>query len=371
MFGLTSSSSARNLNGTSRDSTRAPVVSSVWAFGPFTRKPSSSRSSACWSGATTSIRFCRRASVAVTFTASRTMLRREVAVAAVSLRERAHVRRGVVADLAAQHLVLLAAAERDRRRRADVRLRRHRRDVGGLGDVQARGCGARAVRRHVDHHRHRRGEDVLHDVPGRVVQAAGRVEPEDDDVGVRVLGVVERLVDPGRGGRVDRQVEGDRLDERALPSLLVLAGRRAPPAAQRPPPRLRARSMRMTCGLSPGALAGGRRSRTRARRPPAPPPRRSRPASCRQLALAVVERRDREVRAQARAARRCRCRGRRSSGRGPGSPSGTSAPARCASSESTARNATCLPRFVTCFWKKGNSNRHGPHHEAHLFTTTG
>ena len=116
-----------------RRSSRASAPS-----GPCTRKPSSSRISACWSAATMSMRFRRSASVAVTFTASCTMLLRQVAVAAVALRERAHVGGGVVADLAPQHLVLLAAAERDRGRRADVRLRRHRRHVGGLGDVQRR-----------------------------------------------------------------------------------------------------------------------------------------------------------------------------------------------------------------------------------------
>ena len=28
-------------------------------------------------------------------------------------------------------------------------------------------------------------------------------------------------------------------------------------------------------------------------------------------------------------------------------------------------------RFFACFLKNGNSRRHGPHHDAHLFTTTG
>ena len=37
----------------------------------------------------------------------------------------------------------------------------------------------------------------------------------------------------------------------------------------------------------------------------------------------------------------------------------------------TPRNATSLPRSVATCWKTGNSARHGPHHEAHLLTTTG
>ena len=68
----------------------------------------------------------------------------EVAVAAVSLGQRADVRGRVVADLAAEDLVL-AAAERDRRRGPDVRLRRHRRYVGRLCDEQTRRRGAGTV----------------------------------------------------------------------------------------------------------------------------------------------------------------------------------------------------------------------------------
>src|SRR4051812_32111728 len=34
-------------------------------------------------------------------------------------------------------------------------------------------------------------------------------------------------------------------------------------------------------------------------------------------------------------------------------------------------NPTRLPYFTDAFWKSGNSALHGPHHEAHLFTTTG
>src|SRR6478672_1157114 len=37
----------------------------------------------------------------------------------------------------------------------------------------------------------------------------------------------------------------------------------------------------------------------------------------------------------------------------------------------TPRNATCLPYLAAACWKIGNSLRHGPHHDAHLFTTTG
>src|SRR2546421_11624586 len=37
----------------------------------------------------------------------------------------------------------------------------------------------------------------------------------------------------------------------------------------------------------------------------------------------------------------------------------------------TPRKATFLPYWEATCWKIGNSDRHGPHHDAHLFTTTG
>jgi hypothetical protein len=39
--------------------------------------------------------------------------------------------------------------------------------------------------------------------------------------------------------------------------------------------------------------------------------------------------------------------------------------------EFTPMNTTSPLRFVAWSLKKGNSRRHGPHQEAHLFTTTG
>ena len=93
------------------------------ALGPLTWNPSSSRTrSSCVLGHDVHEVCARAPRSPVTFTASRTISLGEVAVAAVPLRERAHVGRRVVADLAAQHLVLLTAAERDRGGRADVRL---------------------------------------------------------------------------------------------------------------------------------------------------------------------------------------------------------------------------------------------------------
>ena len=67
-------------------------------------------------------------------------------VAPVLACELADVGGRVVDDLAAEVLGDVLAADRDRRRRADVRLRRHREHVGGHADHGAGGVGARARR---------------------------------------------------------------------------------------------------------------------------------------------------------------------------------------------------------------------------------
>src|SRR4051812_48336362 len=41
------------------------------------------------------------------------------------------------------------------------------------------------------------------------------------------------------------------------------------------------------------------------------------------------------------------------------------------SPELSPTNAACLPYLTPSDWNDGNSKRHGPHHDAHLFTTTG
>ena len=69
--------------------------------------------------------------------------------------------------------------EVDRARRADVGLRRHRRDVGGLGDEGAGRGRAGAVGRDVDDDRHRRLDDVLDDLAHRALEPARGVEADD------------------------------------------------------------------------------------------------------------------------------------------------------------------------------------------------
>ena len=71
-------------------------------------------------------------------------------VPAVLARELADVGGCVVDDLPAQVAAEVPAGRRDRRRRADVRLRRHREHVRGLADHGAGGVRARPGRRDVD-----------------------------------------------------------------------------------------------------------------------------------------------------------------------------------------------------------------------------
>ena len=99
------------------------------------------------------------------------------------------------------------AVQRDRRRRADVGLRRHRRQVGRHRDHGASGVCARAGRRDVDDHRHRRGEEALHDPSHRGSQTAGRVQDEHHRCVVAILGAIDLVLDVLLRDRVDVVVE--------------------------------------------------------------------------------------------------------------------------------------------------------------------
>ena len=79
----------------------------------------------------------------------------------------------------------------------------------------------------------------------------------------------------------------------------------------------------------------------------------------------------RELAAGVDRVRRSPCPDRGSSGTATGAPRGTVAPVSGPSSESRPRNATSSSRSIACAWKNGNSSRQGPHHDAHLLTTTG
>ena len=97
---------------------------------------------------------------------------RPLRVAPVRLREPAQRGGGVVHDLAPQVAADVRAVALDRRRRADVRRRRHREHVRGLGDPDAGRRRARSFRRDVDDHRDLQRQLLLHDLPHRLLEAA-------------------------------------------------------------------------------------------------------------------------------------------------------------------------------------------------------
>ena len=138
--------------------------------------------------------------------------------------ERPHGGGRVVLDLPVEVAAPAIGPDRDRGRRADVGLRGHRGDVGGLRDVGAGRGRPGAVGGDVDHHRQRRRGHVLDDRAHRVGQAARRVEPDDRDLRILRGGVVERARDPPLGGRVDRRLKLDRVGD--APRRLLGEGRR-------------------------------------------------------------------------------------------------------------------------------------------------
>ena len=143
-------------------------------------------------------------------------------VATVTLCKRLEGGDCIVDDLAPQVLLDVLAADGDRGRRADVRLRGHRGDVRCLHDPHACRGSPRAVGRDVDDDRQRRLEHALVDVAHRLGKTARGVQ-EDRDRVVAVLFGVRDLVDDVVGrDRVDVVLEVDR--EHARP---LLGGRRS------------------------------------------------------------------------------------------------------------------------------------------------
>ncbi len=100
-------------------------------------------------------------------------------VASAPLREAPQKRRRISVDFLSEGIVNLhgqkATDSHDGRGRARMRTRRHRRDVRGEQDVEARGGSAPARRRDVHGHRHRGRKDVLDHVLHRCTESARRV----------------------------------------------------------------------------------------------------------------------------------------------------------------------------------------------------
>ncbi len=132
-------------------------------------------------------------------------------VAAALGDHRAHEGGGIVLDFFRHDLVGLAAAERDRMRRAGVGAGRHGGDVGGFQDEEPGRGGARAAGRDVDDDRHGRSDDLLDDLARRFGQAAGRRKADQDGVGVLRLGGFDAAGDvfqrDGVNGVVDVEAE--------------------------------------------------------------------------------------------------------------------------------------------------------------------
>ena len=106
-----------------------------------------------------------------------------------------------------------AAADLDRRRRAQVGAGRHRRHVARIENVSAGARGVRAGRRDEADHRHRGGEDLLDDDAHRIDQTARRVHAQDDQVRALLERLGEAALDVVGGRRPDRPVDleqGDR-----------------------------------------------------------------------------------------------------------------------------------------------------------------
>ena len=100
-------------------------------------------------------------------------------------------------------LPMFAPLDVDRRRRADVRLRRHREHVGRLRRSRRRPRRRARRRRDVDDHRDLRRELLLDDLAHRVREPAGRVEHDHDRVVAVVVRPVELAVQPVLRDRVD------------------------------------------------------------------------------------------------------------------------------------------------------------------------
>ena len=131
-------------------------------------------------------------------------------VTAVALRECAQ-RRGLVVDqLAPEVGTDVAAARVDRRRRADVRLGRHREVVRRLRQPDAGRARERAVRPDPDEHRHLGAQLAEDDLVLRLQQAARCVEDDRSCVVVLLRRLLELVTEVVLRHRIDVGVEVDR-----------------------------------------------------------------------------------------------------------------------------------------------------------------
>ncbi len=166
------------------------------------------------SGAITSMTFISSASRALRFAPRRTAASTHFTFRPCSRARAAQGGRRVVDDLVAEILLDVLASDADRRRRADVRLRSHGEQVGGLADPDAGGRCPRAFRRDVDDHRDLRRELGLVDVLHRAGESTRRVQEDHDRVVVLLVRALDLVDDVVGGDRIDVVVELDRENAR-------------------------------------------------------------------------------------------------------------------------------------------------------------
>ena len=133
-------------------------------------------------------------------------------IAMPRVRQRARVRGQIFGRLLRQRLVHLLAIAFDRMGGADVRARRHGRDIGGDGEDEAGGRRARAGWCDEDRHRRSRDDHPGHDRPRGIDQPTRCAQREDHEArpcGVRAVDHVNHVV---RRDGVDDAVDDGGVD---------------------------------------------------------------------------------------------------------------------------------------------------------------
>lgn len=87
---------------------------------------------------------------------------------------------------------------------ADIRTGRHDGDMGCHGDEYARGGGSRSARMDVDDHGYLGCQELLDDVAHRRIEAARRIEFQQEGFGVPIATLIEQPLDICPGYRADR-----------------------------------------------------------------------------------------------------------------------------------------------------------------------
>ena len=112
-------------------------------------------------------------------------------VATARFDQRSHIGGCVGRRLFRGRLVHRLSATRHRMGGADVRARRHRRDIGGHRQHEPGRGRTRTRRADEHHHRRARRDHARDDRPGRVEQATGCAQDDDDEIGAGGIGEID------------------------------------------------------------------------------------------------------------------------------------------------------------------------------------